>query len=124
MSLSASPSSESNRSTAPPAFFGGTAEGAFFTGGARLPVAVTAAGFGGTVGFLGTLAGAPGELPTERLLAAVELRIGSGGPEAPTVAASSLVLSPTASDAAVGVGDVEARYDGFLATGGADALFS
>src|SRR5690606_19329252 len=87
-----SPSSESKRSTAAPAFFDGTAGGAFFTGDAQLPVAVTEAGFGGTAGFLGTLTGAPGEPPTETLPAAVKLRIGSGGFEAPTPAASSPVL--------------------------------
>lgn len=75
-------------------------------------------------GFLGTLPDTLGGPLIEMLLVAVELRIGSAGFEAPALADSSPVLSPTATEAALGVGDVEARYDGFLATGGADGLRS
>lgn len=119
-----SSSSESNRSTAPLGFFAGTTGGAFFTGGAPPPVAATTAGLGGMAGFLGTLPDAIGGVAIDVLLTAAELRIGSEGFVDPGRDDSSPVLLPTETEADEGVGDVEARYDGFLATGGADGLAS
>lgn len=113
-----SPSSESSRSTAPSSL-PGTCGAGFLA--IVFPATATPAGFGGfggAPGFPLILPGAP-----ERLAGAVppvELRIGSGGFE-PAASSSRFVLTGGTAPAACD-GGAEARYSGFLATGGAEGF--